>query len=81
VMTSAATFEAARSYALEEMLRLVEWGLDLEPADALALISAVGDLRICHACGGMDLTLRIEMPRYLGLAVGKMTHRGSEGDC
>jgi hypothetical protein len=41
--------------------------LGLEPAEALALISAVGDLRVGQAFGGMELTLRLEMPRSLGL--------------
>jgi amidase len=60
-------FAEARRDVVESMLRALEHQLGLEPAEALALISAVGDLRIGQAFGGMELTLRLEMPRSLGL--------------
>jgi amidase len=60
-------FATARSEAIEPMMRALEHQLGLEPAEALALISAVGDLRVGQAFGGMEMTLRLEMPRSLGL--------------
>ncbi len=60
-------FAEARHDVVESMMRALEHQLQLEPAEALALISAVGDLRIGQAFGGMELTLRLEMPRSLGL--------------
>ncbi len=60
-------FAEARREAVESMMGALEHQLGLEPAEALALISAVGDLRIGQAFGGMELTLRLEMPRSLGL--------------
>lgn len=60
-------FAEARRDAVESMMLALEHQLGLEPAEALALISAVGDLRIGQACGGMEMTLRLEMPRSLGL--------------
>jgi acetamidase/formamidase len=67
VATAAADFAEARREAVEAMLRAVERCLGLQPAEGLALISAVGDLRIGQAAGGMDLTLRLEIPRFPGL--------------
>lgn len=60
-------FATARREAIEAMMRALEHQLGLEPAEALALISAVADLRIGQAFGGMELTLRLEVPRSLGL--------------
>ncbi len=60
-------FATARRQVIESMLRALEHQLQLEPAEGLALISAVGDLRVGQAYGGMELTLRLEMPRSLGL--------------
>jgi amidase len=67
VLTSAAEFADARREAVAAMLDLIERRLGLEPAEGLALISAVGDLRVGQAFGGMDLTLRLELPRLPGL--------------
>lgn len=67
VLTSAVDFADARREAVSAMLDLLERRLGLEPGEALALISAAGDLRIGQAFGGMDLTLRLELPRLSGL--------------
>src|SRR6266540_1370435 len=60
-------FATARRDAIEGMMRALERQLGLEPAEALALISAAADLRVGQAFGGMELTLRLEVPRSLGL--------------
>ena len=69
LMSTAASldFATARREAIEGMMRALEHQLGLEPAEALALISAAADLRIGQAFGGMEMTLRLEMPRSLGL--------------
>jgi acetamidase/formamidase len=68
-MSTAASldFATARREAIEGMMRALEHQLGLEPAEALALISAVADLRVGQAFGGMEMTLRLEVPRSLGL--------------
>ena len=70
VMTSAMEFGDARREAVEAIVAVLETQLNYEPADALALISVIGDLRIGQAFGGMELTLRLEMPRSLGMVPG-----------
>jgi len=67
VMTSALEFSDARREAVAEMLAALEDQLGLEPAEGMALISVAGDLRVGQAFGGMELTLRLEMPASLGL--------------
>ena len=67
VLTAALDFADARREAVSSMLGLIEERLGLAPGDGLALISAAGDLRIGQAFGGMDLTLRLELPRFPGL--------------
>jgi amidase len=67
VMTTAMEFADARRDAVAEMLAALEDQLGLEPAEGLALVSVAGDLRVGQAFGGMELTLRLEMPASLGL--------------
>lgn len=67
VMTAHLEFERAREEAVEEMLQVLETQLGLEPGDGIALISVAGDLRIGQAFGAMEMTLRLEMPRSLGI--------------
>lgn len=67
VMTTAMEFADARREAVSEMMTALQDQLRLEPAEALALISISGDLRIGQAFGGMELTLRLEIPASLGI--------------
>jgi acetamidase/formamidase len=69
LMLAAASLDSAtaRREAIEGMMRALEHQLGLEPAEALALISAVADLRVGQAYGGMEMTLRLVVPRSLGL--------------
>ena len=67
VMTAAMEFGDARREAVEAVVRVLETQMGYEPADALALISVIGNLRIGQAFGGMEMTLRLEMPRSLGI--------------
>jgi len=67
VMTTHLEFERAREEAVEAMFQVLETQLGLEPGDAIALISVAGNLRIGQAFGAMELTLRLEMPRSLGI--------------
>jgi amidase len=77
VMTTSMKFADARREAVGEMLAALEDQLGLEPAEGLALISVAGDLRVGQAFGGMELTLRLEMPASLGLVPAG--HRVSDG--
>lgn len=67
VMTADLGFGRAREEAVEAMMRVLESQLGLEPGDAIALMSVAGNLRIGQAFGAMELTLRLEMPRSLGI--------------
>ncbi len=69
-------FATARRDVIEHMMRALEQQLGLEPAEALALISAVADLRVGQAFGGMELTLRLEVPRSLGLRPASRNQSG-----
>lgn len=80
VLTSAAEFADARREAVDAMLELVERRLGLELAEALALISAAGDLRVGQAVGGMDLTLRLELPRLPGLELSLNSPKEAQQD-
>jgi amidase len=66
----ASEFEQARRDALESMIAALERQRGLSAGEALMLIAAVGDLRIGQACGGMPMTLRLELPRALGVRPG-----------
>lgn len=65
-----ADFAVAREMATVDMVHFLQERLGLDKAAALMLVSAAGDLRIGQACGGMELTLRLEMPKLPGLALG-----------
>lgn len=60
-------FTTARQMAVRDMVHLLQTCLRLSPVEAMMLISAAADLRIGQACGGMDLSLRLEMPKFPGL--------------
>lgn len=71
VMTAADDFPIARREAVEAMVVALESRYGMEPAEALALLSVAGDLRIGQAFGGaIPLTLRLEVPRSWGLEPG-----------
>lgn len=61
-------FAEARRMAVEDMLTLLETSMGISAVEALMLISVAGDLRIGQACGNMEITLRLEMPRLPGLS-------------
>jgi amidase len=60
-------FADARRMAVQDMLSILTAGLGIGTSEAFMLISVAGDLRIGQACGIMELTLRLEMPRLDGL--------------
>jgi amidase len=68
VLTAADDFPTARREAVEAMVALLERRLGMEPAEALALLSVAGDIRIGQAFGGpLPMTVRLELPRIQGL--------------
>jgi amidase len=66
-VSSAGDFADARREVTQSVVNVVERQLGLSAAEALMLVSAVGDLRIGQAYGGMEMTLRLEMPQKLRL--------------
>lgn len=67
VMTSAADFVDARREACEALVTALERSLGMEPAEAMALLSIAGDMRMGQTMGRGDMTLRLEVPRFPGL--------------
>jgi amidase len=67
VLTCAWDFADARRHAVSAAMALLEARLAMTAGDALAFISAAGDLRIGQAYGGAEMTLRLELPRCPGL--------------
>jgi amidase len=61
-------FVVARREAVDTAMTLLERDLDIEPAEALALLSGAADLRIGQAMGGaIPMTLRLEIPKWEGV--------------
>jgi amidase len=60
-------FSDARRMAVADMLDVLTRSLGIGTAEAFMLVSVAGDLRIGQACGIMELTIRLEMPRLAGL--------------
>ena len=68
VVTAAHEFVDARREAVDAMVAALVTALHLRPAEALQLLSVAGRLRIGQAYGGdLELTLRLEVPRWPGL--------------
>ena len=61
-------FVEARRMVVDDMLTLMQVGMQMTAMEALMLISVTGDLRIGQACGNMEMTMRLEMPRLPGLS-------------
>lgn len=60
-------FAEAREMAVADMLGLMGECLGMSSTEAFMLISVCGDLRIGQACGNMEMTLRLEMPKLEGM--------------
>jgi amidase len=67
VLTAGPDFATARREAVEAVVGALEQQLGLEAAEAMALVSVAGDLRVGQAFGGGELSLRLELPAALGL--------------
>jgi len=65
VLTVGKSFEDAAYAAVDEGMHLLEQKLDLEPADALALLSLTSNIRIGGFYGVPHVTTRLEIPRHL----------------
>jgi len=61
-------FADARRMCVADMLDIMTTSLGIGSAEAFMLISIAGDLRIGQACGNMELTLRLEMPKLEGMS-------------
>lgn len=60
-------FGDARRDCVADMLDLMTRCLRIGSAEAFMLISVAGDLRVGQACGNMEMTLRLEMPKLHGM--------------
>jgi amidase len=67
VMTSDEDFTVARREACEAMVTALERSFGLEPAEAMALLSISGDMRMGQTMGRGPMTLRLEVPQWDGL--------------
>lgn len=67
VLTAGPDLETARREAVDTVVGALEVQLGLEAAEAMALVSLAGDLRVGQAFGGGELSLRLELPAALGL--------------
>jgi amidase len=67
VMTADEDFVVARRDATEAMVSALERAYGMEAAEALALLSVAGDLRIGQSMGRGPMTVRLEVPHWEGL--------------
>lgn len=67
VMTADEEFVVARREACEAMVGALERAYGIEPAEAMALLSVAGDMRMGQTMGRGPMTLRLELPRFDGL--------------
>ena len=67
VMTADEDFVVARREATEAMVTALESAFGMEAAEALALMSVAGDLRIGQSMGRGPMTVRFEVPHWDGL--------------
>jgi len=68
VLVSGETFDESSYTAIDQGMKLVEEKLSLEPADALALLSLCGNIRVGGFYGAPHVTTRLEIPRHLQIA-------------
>ena len=69
-------FVVARREAVEAVVSLLERDLGIEPAEALALLAAAGDLRIGQSMGGaIPMTIRLEIPKWEGVNPVRVAER------
>ena len=68
VLCVAETFEASSYIAIDQTMKLLEKQLHLAPADALALLSICGNVRVGAFYGMPHVTTRCEIPRHLKVA-------------
>jgi acetamidase/formamidase len=67
VMTADEDFTVARREACEALVTALERSFGMEPAEAMALLSVCGDMRMGQTMGRGPMTLRLEVPRFPGL--------------
>ncbi|MFN8623507.1 MAG: acetamidase/formamidase family protein [Chloroflexota bacterium] len=67
VMVADEDFVMARREACEALVTALERSFGMEPAEAMALLSVAGDMRMGQTMGRGPMTLRLEVPRFDGL--------------
>jgi len=68
VLAVGENFEKSSYTAIDQGMKLLENKLNLAPADALALLSICGDVRLGGFYGIPHVTTRLEIPRHLNVA-------------
>jgi len=68
VLTVGETFEESSYEAINQAMKLLERELNLAPADALALLSICGHVKVGAFYGMPHVTTRCEIPRHLKVA-------------
>lgn len=68
VLVSGESFDVSSYIAIDQGMKLLEQKLNLEPADALALLSLCGNIRVGGFYGAPHVTTRLEIPRHLNVA-------------
>ena len=67
-MTADDDFMVARREAVDAVVTVLERDLEMEPAEALALLAGAGDMRVGQTMGGaIPMTLRLEIPKWEGV--------------
>ena len=67
VMVADEDFVVARREACEALVSALERSFGMEPAEAMALLSVAGDMRMGQTMGRGPMTLRLEVPHFAGL--------------
>lgn len=75
VLVSGDTFDVSSFIAIDQGMKLLEQKLKLEPADALALLSLCGNIRVGGFYGAPHVTTRLEIPRHLNVAPNGLRER------
>ncbi|MGB3413857.1 MAG: acetamidase/formamidase family protein [Microbacteriaceae bacterium] len=68
ILTAGETFEESAALSIDGGMKLFEEQKDFIAGDALALISLTCNIRVGASWGGPQLTTRLEIPEYLGVA-------------
>ena len=67
VLVAASTFEVAVGVAVDQYIRRLEYDSGWDTAEAMALLSLVGDIRVGSSWGGSYVTISLDVPDEFGI--------------